>query len=58
MLCQFERLLFPKDAKAAASGCYMVAIYKPCEIVRDSDGDAVRQIKAVGYFLPTAPNLR
>ena len=58
MLCQFEKLLYPKDAHAANSGSYMVAIYRPCEIIRDSSGDILPQFKAVGYFLPVADKLR
>ena len=58
MLCQFEKLLYPKDAHAASAGSYMVAVYRPCEIVRDSRGDILPQFKAVGYFLPVADKLR
>lgn len=58
MLCQFEKLLYPKDAHAANAGSYMVAIYRPCEIIRDSSGDILPQFKAVGYFLPVADKLR
>ena len=36
----------------------MIAIYRPLEIIRDSDGDMLSQIKAVGYCLPIAENLR
>lgn len=36
----------------------MIAIYRPCEIIRDSDGDMISQIKAVGYCLPTSEKLR
>ena len=58
MLCQFEKLLYPKDAHAANAGSYMVAVYRPCEIIRDSSGDILPQFKAVGYFLPVADKLR
>ena len=58
MLCQFEKLLYPKDAHAASSGSYMVAVYRPCEIVRDSSGSILPQFKAVGYFLPVSNHLR
>ena len=43
MLCQFEKLLYPKDAHAASAGSYMVAVYRPCEIVRDSSGSILPQ---------------
>ena len=58
MLCQFEKLLYPRDIHAAGSGSYMVAVYRPCEIVRDSTGSILPQIKAVGYFLPLCDKLR
>ena len=58
MLCQFEKLLYPKDAHAASAGSYMVAVYRPCEIVRDSSGSILPQFKAVGYFLPISNHLR
>ena len=58
MLCQFEKLLYPKDAHAASAGSYMVAVYRPCEIVRDSSGSILPQFKAVGYFLPVSNHLR
>ena len=58
MLCQFKKLLYPKDAHAASAGSYMVAVYRPCEIVRDSSGSILPQFKAVGYFLPISNHLR
>ena len=58
MLCQFEKLLYPKDAHAASAGSYMVAVYRPCEIVRDSSGSILPKFKAVGYFLPVSNHLR
>ena len=36
----------------------MVALYHPCEQVKDLAGNILTQIKAVGYCLPTAENLR
>ncbi|UKI36965.1 MAG: hypothetical protein L6V93_01695 [Clostridiales bacterium] len=36
----------------------MVAVYNPCENVKDSTGNVVTQVKAVGYCLPTADNIR
>ena len=58
MLCQFERLIYPHDVSTAANGQYMVAVYNPCENVKDSTGNVVTQVKAVGYCLPTADNIR
>lgn len=57
MLCQFDKLIYPKEADIATVD-YMIAIYRPCEIVRDADGDMVSQIKAVGYCLPITDKLR
>lgn len=57
MLCQFDKLIYPKEADIATVD-YMIAIYRPCEIGRDADGDMVSQIKAVGYCLPITDKLR
>lgn len=56
MICQFERIIYPPGE--AEQGCYMVALYQPCGKIRDTAGNRVTQIKAVGYCLPTAKNLR
>lgn len=58
MLCQFERLVYPQSVRTIRPGSYMVAIYRPCDKLKDSAGNTVSQIKAVGYCLPTASNLR
>lgn len=58
MLCQFERLLYPKNISGIQLGSYMIALYRPCERVVDGGGNRVMQIKAVGYGLPTASSLR
>lgn len=58
MVCQFERLIYPQNVTAAVSGSYMIAVYRTCEKVQDFVGNDVSQIKAVGYCLPTANNLR
>ena len=42
MLCQFERLVYPASARAVNAGSYMVAVYRPCEKVVDSAGNAIR----------------
>ncbi|MBV6384554.1 ATP-dependent RecD-like DNA helicase [Enterococcus faecium] len=36
----------------------MIALYHPCEKIKDSTGNTVTQVKAVGYCLPTSSNLR
>ena len=45
MLCQFERLIYPHDVSTAANGQYMVAVYNPCENVKDSTGNVVTQVR-------------
>ena len=57
MLCQFDKLIYPRDADISTVD-YMIAVYRPLETVRDSAGDMVSQIKAVGYCLPTSEKLR
>lgn len=57
MICQFKRLIYPRS-QPVEDGSYMVALYKPCESIRDSAGNIVSEVKAVGYCLPTADNLR
>lgn len=53
MLCQFEKLLYPRTADATTID-YMIAVYRPLEIIRDSAGDMLSEVKAVGYCLPIA----
>lgn len=49
MLCQFERLIYPQSVSAIDAGSFMIAMYRPCEKIKDSAGDLVTQVKAVGY---------
>ena len=58
MVCQFSRLIYPQDIRAASPDSYMVAVYKPCERIRDDEGNEIAQIKAVGYGLPVSDKLR
>ena len=58
MLCQFDRLLYPRTVGAVSAGSYMVAIYKPCEKIVDGSGNSLDRFKAVGYDLPTSDRLR
>ena len=57
MLCTFERVIFPRDATASSTG-FMIAIYKPCGVLRDAKGNILTQFKAVGYCLPTSDKVR
>lgn len=57
MLCKFEKVIFPKDASASTTG-FMIALYKPCGVIRDTAGNLLHQIKAVGYCLPTSDKIK
>ena len=58
MLCQFERLIYPQNVSSIDVGSFMIAVYRPCESIKDSAGNTVTQIKAVGYCLPIADKMR
>lgn len=58
MVCEFQKLIYPPSVRMVEVGSYMVALYRPCEKVVDTSGKAVREVKAVGYCLPVAANLR
>lgn len=58
MLCQFEKLIYPSNIAAVGINSYMIALYRQCEKILDTSGNRVTQVKAVGYCLPTADNLR
>lgn len=55
LLCEFERLIYPAHPEPSS---YMVAMYRPCENIKDLSGNPLDMVKAVGYCLPTASNLR
>lgn len=55
MLCEFERLIYPSFPSPDS---YMVALYRPCERIKDRAGNVLDKVKAVGYCLPMAANLR
>lgn len=57
MICQFKKLIHPRT-KEAAEANYAVALYKPCETIKDTSGNLISEVKAVGYCLPLAENLR
>lgn len=58
MLCQFEKMIYPSNPAQADPGSYMIALYRPCEKIRDASGNVLTQVKAVGYCLPVAHHLR
>ena len=51
MICQFKRLIYPRS-QPVEDGSYMIALYKPCESIRDSAGNMVSEVKAVACPLP------
>lgn len=57
MLCQFDKLLYPRMADASTVD-YMIAVYRPLEILHDGSGNAMSQFKAVGYCLPITEKVR
>lgn len=57
MLCQFDKLLYPRMADASTVD-YMIAVYRPLEILHDGSGHAMSQFKAVGYCLPITEKAR
>ena len=58
MLCQFERLIYPRSGSITEPNGYMIALYRPCEVMKDSIGNVVDKIKAVGYGLPISERLQ
>lgn len=58
MLCKFDRLVYPKCSRPSDAEGYMVAIYRLCEELRDSRGNLLSHIKAVGYYLPVGAKQR
>ena len=40
MLCQFDKLLYPRIADASTVD-YMIAVYRPLEILHDGSGHAM-----------------
>lgn len=57
MLCKFDRLIYPRGITSSING-YMVAVYKPCSILRDAAGNRLDSFKAVGYCLPVSGKLK
>ena len=51
-------MIYPSNIAAVGINSYMIALYRPCEKILDTSGNRVTQVKAVGYCLPTADNLR
>lgn len=58
MVCEFQKLIYPSTRVGLDAGSYMIAVYTPCEKIRDRQGRLLGSIKAVGYGLPLSANLR
>ena len=58
MVCEFQKLIYPREGSPSDTGGYMVAVYTPCERVLDLAGNVLKQIKAVGYCLPVSSEIR
>ena len=58
MLCSYERVIYPQSLSEPNPSGFMVAVYTPHEKILDGSGQTLRQIKAVGYFLPTTKGIR
>lgn len=58
MLCQFGRVIYPPNVGMIDITSFMIAIYHPCENIKDSSGNQINEVKAVGYCLPTSDKLR
>lgn len=58
MLCEFERIIYPSDVSMLNTVSFMIALYRPCERIRDSSGNVITKVKAVGYCLPTTDSIR
>lgn len=58
MLCEFEKLIYPQSIATVDDSGYMIALYHPCETIKDSTGNLITQVKAVGYCLPVSSSLR
>ena len=57
LLCQYEKVVYPKNIETPVAG-YMIAYYKPCELIKDSTGQVINKIKAVGTCLPMGKGMR
>ena len=57
MLCEFERLIYPQKPVSPDNG-FRIVKYRVCENLRDSRGNKIQDVKAVGYLLPTDKRLQ
>lgn len=58
MKCKFFRLIYPKSVEEAQQGSYTVALYTPCEKVLDAQGNRLRSLTVVGYYLPMVERMK
>lgn len=57
MLCQFDRVIFPRTPSTSPTD-FMIAVYRPCGVLRDASGNQLQSFKAVGYGLPTSDKVK
>lgn len=57
MLCTFKRLIYPQKPVSPDNG-FRIVKYRVCENLRDSRGNKIQDVKAVGYLLPTDKRLK
>lgn len=57
MICSFKQLIFPPLESDLQPGSYVVAIYQLHEKLLDLRKNRIREVKVVGYSLPTTPKI-
>lgn len=58
LLCQFEKMVYPCETEDLDASSFMIAMYHPCERIKDSAGNLVSQVKAVGFGLPVSKEMQ
>lgn len=58
LLCRFEKIVYPCKNENIDAGSFMIALYYPCERIKDSAGNLVSQVKAVGFGLPVSKEMQ
>ncbi|MCM1508797.1 MAG: ATP-dependent RecD-like DNA helicase [Ruminococcus flavefaciens] len=58
LLCQFEKIVYPNNTENLDASTFMIAMYSPCERIKDSTGNILSQVKAVGYGLPISKKIQ
>ena len=50
MLCQFEKMIYPSGTGAVDAASFMIALYRPCEKLKDSSGNTHEAIISQSIF--------